>query len=114
MNAGYTRTNLLAVISPVLILGVPLFDLALVSFIRWKSGIPVSKGSPDHFALRLRRCKLSVRETAVTTYVIGVLLSFVALLMSQITLEWAIATMAGTMSLGGLSAYLLLKVDMKS
>ena len=30
MNAGYTRANLLAVISPVLILGIPLFDLALV------------------------------------------------------------------------------------
>ena len=27
MNAGYTRANLLAVLSPVLILGIPLFDL---------------------------------------------------------------------------------------
>ena len=57
MNAGYTRVNLLAVISPVLILGIPLFDLALVMWIRWRRGIPVTKGSPDHFALRLRRCR---------------------------------------------------------
>ena len=34
-------------------------------------GIPITKGSPDHFALRLRRCKLSVRETAVTTYIVA-------------------------------------------
>jgi UDP-GlcNAc:undecaprenyl-phosphate GlcNAc-1-phosphate transferase len=114
MNAGYTRVNLLAVISPVLILGVPLFDLALVMFIRWKNGIPVTKGSPDHFALRLRRCKLSVRETAVTTYIIGVLLAGVAILMSQVPLEWAAATMFGTLSMACLSAYLLMKVDMKS
>ena len=113
MNAGYTRVNLLAVISPVLILGIPLFDLALVMYIRWRNGIPVTKGSPDHFALRLRRCKLSVRETAVTTYIIGLLLAGSALLISQIALEWAVATMTGMLSLAGLSAYLLMKVDMR-
>jgi hypothetical protein len=72
------------------------------------------KGSPDHFALRLRRLKLSVRETAITTYIIGAILSTVALLMSQVTLEWAVATMGGTLSFACLSAYLLLKVDMRS
>jgi len=114
MNAGYTRVNLLAVISPILILGIPLFDLFLVMLIRWRKGIPMTKGSPDHFALRLRRCNLSVRETAVTTYVVGILLGFVALLMSNIQLGWALAAVAGTMSLACLSAYLLLKVDMRS
>jgi UDP-GlcNAc:undecaprenyl-phosphate GlcNAc-1-phosphate transferase len=113
MNAGYTRANLLAVVSPVLILGIPLFDLMLVIWIRWRNGIPVMKGSPDHFALRLRRL-LSVRETAVATYIIGALLSGLALLVSQITLEWAVATMCGTISAACLSAYLLMKVDMRS
>ena len=114
MNAGYTRVNLLAVISPVLILGIPLFDLFLVMYIRWRNGNPVMKGSPDHFALRLRRCKLSVRETTITTYIIGILLSGGALIVSQIPLEWAVATMGGMLSLAGLSAYLLMKVDMHS
>ena len=114
MNAGYTRANLLAVVSPVLILGIPLFDLTLVMWIRWRNGIPVMKGSPDHFALRLRRLKLSVRETAITTYILGALLSTVALLMSQVTLEWAVATMGGTICFACLSAYLLMKVDMRS
>lgn len=114
MNAGYTRVNLLATISPIFILGIPLFDLLLVMFIRWRNGIPVTKGSPDHFALRLRRCNLSVRETAVTTYIIGILLGVAALLMSNIRLEWAIVTVGGTMSLACLSAYLLMKVNMRS
>src|SRR6185312_4224868 len=48
MNAGYTRVNLLAVLSPILILGIPLFDLMLVTWIRWRSGVPVMRGSPDH------------------------------------------------------------------
>jgi UDP-GlcNAc:undecaprenyl-phosphate GlcNAc-1-phosphate transferase len=114
MNAGYTRANLLAVISPVFILGIPLFDLALVMWIRWRNGIPMMKGSPDHFALRLRRCKLSVRETAITTYILAVILSGAALLMSHVPLAWAVATMCGTVSLACLSAYLLMKVDMRS
>jgi UDP-GlcNAc:undecaprenyl-phosphate GlcNAc-1-phosphate transferase len=114
MNAGYTRVNLLAVISPVLILGIPLFDLLLVMLIRWRKGIPVTKGSPDHFALRLRRCNLTVRETAITTYIVGFLLGFVALLMSNIQLGWALAAVGGTMSVAALSAYLLMKVDMHS
>jgi UDP-GlcNAc:undecaprenyl-phosphate GlcNAc-1-phosphate transferase len=112
MNAGYTRINLLAVISPVLILGIPLFDLAFVMYIRWRKGIPVMKGSPDHFALRLRRCRLSVRETAVTSYVITAILGATALTMSQVTLEWALATILGVLSLALVLAYLLLKVDM--
>ena len=114
MNAGYTRVNLLAVISPVLILGIPLFDLALVIWIRWRRGIPVTKGSPDHFALRLRRCSLTVRETAITTYIVALLLSGAALLKSHVALEWAVATMCGMLSLACLSAYLLMKVDMQS
>jgi UDP-GlcNAc:undecaprenyl-phosphate GlcNAc-1-phosphate transferase len=112
MNAGYTRINLLAVISPILILGIPLFDLALVMYVRWRRGVPVTKGSPDHFALRLRRCRLSVRETAVTTYVVTAILGAAALTMSQVQLEWALATMLGIVSAGFVLAYLLLKVDM--
>jgi hypothetical protein len=38
----------------------------------------------------------------------------VALLMSNIQLGWALAAVAGTMSVAALSAYLLLKVDMHS
>jgi UDP-GlcNAc:undecaprenyl-phosphate GlcNAc-1-phosphate transferase len=114
MNAGYTRVNLLAVISPALILGIPLFDLMLVMWIRWRKSMPVMKGSPDHFALRLRRCSLTVRETAITTYIVCALLGGVALLMSQVTTAWAVATMAGTVTVALLSAYLLMKVDMRS
>ena len=81
-------------------------------WIRWRNGIPMMKGSPDHFALRLRRCKLSIRETAVTTYIVALLLSGIALLISQVPLHLAVATMGGTLSAMCLTAYLLMKVDM--
>jgi UDP-GlcNAc:undecaprenyl-phosphate GlcNAc-1-phosphate transferase len=114
LNAGYTRMNHLALLTPILILGVPLFDLAFVMWTRWRKGIPVMKGSPDHFALRLRRCKLSIRETAVTAYIIAALFGGVGLLLSQVPLHWAVATMGGTVSMALLMGYLLLKVDMHS
>ena len=64
------------------------------------NGIPVTKGSPDHFALRLRRCKLSVRETAVTTYVVAALLSGARSSDEPGPLGWAVATMGGMLSSG--------------
>jgi UDP-GlcNAc:undecaprenyl-phosphate/decaprenyl-phosphate GlcNAc-1-phosphate transferase len=114
MNAGYTRFNLVAAISPALILGVPLFDLAFVMYVRWRRGVPVMKGSPDHFALRLQRCRLSVPETAVVSYVITGLLGGTALLISQIPLQLATATIAGAVSVGLVTAFLLMKVDVSS
>ncbi len=114
MNAGYTRINLVAVISPVLILGLPLFDLSFVVYARWRKGIPITRGSPDHFALRLQRCRFSVVETALISYFATFFLSGVALVTSQIELEWALATTTGTLSLGVLSAYMLMKVDVAS
>jgi UDP-GlcNAc:undecaprenyl-phosphate GlcNAc-1-phosphate transferase len=114
MNAGYTRFNLVAAISPALILGVPLFDLAFVMFVRWKRGVPVMKGSPDHFAIRLQRCRLSVRETAVVSYVMTGLLGGTALLISQIPLQLATAIIAGAVSVALISAFLLMKVDVNT
>lgn len=111
MNAGYTRFNLIAAISPALILGVPLFDLVFVMYVRWKKGVPVMKGSPDHFALRLQRCRLSVPETAVVSYVITAILGGTALLISQIPLQLATATIAGALSVALITAFLLMKVD---
>src|SRR5947207_1089606 len=65
MNAGYTRSNLLAVISPVLILGIPLFDLMLVMWIRCSYGIPVIKVSPYHCTIHL--CLLNHPSPSHTT-----------------------------------------------
>ncbi len=114
MNAGYTRVNLLAVISPVLILGIPLFDLALVMFVRWRKGIPITRGSPDHFALRLLRCNFSVRQVALTTYAAAGFIGAAALVMSRIELVWAISVLLGMVAVALITAYLLIKVEMGS
>ena len=67
MNNSYTRLNLVASLAPVVILGVPVFDMLFVMYVRYRRGIPVMLGSPDHFALRLRKWRLSTRQTVVAS-----------------------------------------------
>ncbi|HDL52382.1 MAG TPA: undecaprenyl/decaprenyl-phosphate alpha-N-acetylglucosaminyl 1-phosphate transferase [Proteobacteria bacterium] len=68
MTTEYSRNNHVALLAPILILGVPIFDTLFVMMIRWKRGISIVKGSPDHFAIRLRKWKLSVRQTVGVSY----------------------------------------------
>jgi UDP-GlcNAc:undecaprenyl-phosphate GlcNAc-1-phosphate transferase len=81
MNGAYTRVSLAGVLAPILILGVPIFDMLLVMYIRFRRGIPVMQGSPDHFALRLRKWRLSVEQTVISSYLVALLLGLVALVL---------------------------------
>ena len=75
MNGGYTRNNWLAMLTPVIILGVPLFDLAFVSVLRVEQGLSPLRGSPDHAALRLRRAGLTVKQAVAVAYAAGIALA---------------------------------------
>jgi len=55
MSNHYTFVHPWAALAPVLILGVPIFDTLFVMGVRLYLGIPVMRGSPDHFAVRMRR-----------------------------------------------------------
>jgi UDP-GlcNAc:undecaprenyl-phosphate GlcNAc-1-phosphate transferase len=55
MMVRYTRFNRLAFVSGLFVLGIPLFDLAYVIMLRVLKGKMPFLGSPDHFALRLRK-----------------------------------------------------------
>jgi UDP-GlcNAc:undecaprenyl-phosphate GlcNAc-1-phosphate transferase len=55
MMVRYTRYNSLAFLSGLFVLGIPLFDLAYVILLRLVKGRKPFLGSPDHFALRLRK-----------------------------------------------------------
>ena len=68
----YTGDHRLGLATPLLILGVPLFDMLFVMYIRWRRGMPVMMGSPDHVALRLRKWRLSTRATARAHVVVSV------------------------------------------
>ncbi len=81
MNNSYTQVNLVAALAPVVILGVPVFDMLFVMYVRRRRGLPVMLGSPDHFALRLRKWRLSTRQTVLASYLATLVLGALAMVM---------------------------------
>ncbi|HSH15085.1 MAG TPA: MraY family glycosyltransferase [Verrucomicrobiae bacterium] len=73
-----TSPNRLAVISPLLILGVPLLDLAWVVSIRWRLGKPFWIGDNNHLSHRLNRAGLSRPNAVLVLWLGGLLFGAVA------------------------------------
>jgi UDP-GlcNAc:undecaprenyl-phosphate/decaprenyl-phosphate GlcNAc-1-phosphate transferase len=112
MNGAYTRRSLMGVVAPLLILGVPIFDMLFVMYIRFRRGIPVMQGSPDHFALRLRKWRFSVEQTVMASYLATALLGVTALLVIHLPTN---SVVVATCVLGGIGcslAFFLKKIDM--
>ena len=112
MIGNYTTNNLVASISPVLILGVPIFDTFFVMYIRYLRGMSIISGSPDHFALRLRKWRLSTKQTVVVSYLISVILGAAALFLMQLAQLQALILIFVLISTALLTGYLLKKIDM--
>lgn len=84
MNNSVTDRNLVAALAPIVILGVPLFDMLFVMHIRQLRGLPVMLGSPDHVALRLRKWRLTTRQTVLANYAAGAFLGAAGLLLTRL------------------------------
>lgn len=74
----------LAVLGPLLALGLPIFDTTLVTLVRRIEGRPISQGSRDHTSHRLAALGLTERETVVVLYVITAGLAAVGLASSAL------------------------------
>ena len=115
MMGHYSEHNYVSGLAPLLILGVPLFDTAYVMFLRWRKGIPVIQGSPDHFALRLRRAGCSVRATVVVSCTVASGLGMLGL--ACMLIHSAAATLAifaaAAVALIGAGLYLA-RIDMRA
>jgi UDP-GlcNAc:undecaprenyl-phosphate GlcNAc-1-phosphate transferase len=112
MIGKYTEGNSVAILAPVLILGVPVFDTLFVMYVRWLRGIPVFLGSPDHFAIRLRHWALTVPQIVVGSYVVALILGGVAVAAMFVSMETALGLMGTMMALGVVSAAWLKRIDM--
>lgn len=112
MNGAYTRISLWGVVAPLMILGVPIFDMLLVMYIRFRRGVPVMQGSPDHFALRLRKWRLSVEQTVLASCAVTATLGVLALIIIQVS-AFHVLVISGTVLIALLFlGYYLKKIDM--
>src|SRR5438105_1079238 len=79
------NTDIVTWMVPVLVLGVPLFDTALVTLSRIRRGVPISRGGRDHFSHRLVAMGLTRREAVLVLYLIQGALGVAALVVMQAT-----------------------------
>jgi UDP-GlcNAc:undecaprenyl-phosphate/decaprenyl-phosphate GlcNAc-1-phosphate transferase len=112
MIGKYTAVNPVSLLAPVFVLGVPIFDTLFVMYIRRLRGIPMFLGSPDHFALRLRRWALSVPQIAALSYAVSFLLGAVGVGLMFVRIDVACGLVAGTVLLGIAAALWLKRIDM--
>jgi UDP-GlcNAc:undecaprenyl-phosphate GlcNAc-1-phosphate transferase len=72
LHSAQGSANLgISVLGPLVVLAIPIFDTALVSFSRRLAGRPVSKGGRDHVSHRLVALGLSDRATVVLLYLVS-------------------------------------------
>ncbi|HWP34927.1 MAG TPA: MraY family glycosyltransferase [Thermodesulfobacteriota bacterium] len=113
MNNSVTERNLVAVLAPVVILGVPLFDMLFVMHIRQLRGLPVMMGSPDHVALRLRKWRLTTKQTVLASYAAAALLGVAGVALTYLpSEEAALWLLFGLVALACGLALWLKRIDM--
>ncbi|MDH7504062.1 MAG: MraY family glycosyltransferase [Verrucomicrobiota bacterium] len=78
----YTKENpsALAVLNPLLILAVPLFDLVSVVLIRWKAGRPFYVGDTNHLSHRLVRKGLRQTTAVLVIWLLAAMCGAMAFL----------------------------------
>ncbi|MEO6458269.1 MAG: MraY family glycosyltransferase [Chloroflexia bacterium] len=97
---------------PVLVLGVPLFDTALVTFSRIRRRIPISRGGKDHLSHRLVSLGLTRREAVMALYLLQGALGIAALVVMQADLVEGYSVGAVVFVCALAAAYKLEQVDL--
>ena len=89
VGISYTRINAIALFSPLIVLGIPIYDTLLVSFFRWRRGVSIFKGSKDHLALRLEALGLERSSAVLAIYAACAILGMIAFVITMVPFEFA-------------------------
>lgn len=114
MIGQYTEKNPLGVVAPILILGVPIFDMLFVMVLRYRKGISMFLGSKDHYALRCRKIGFSVKQIALMSCAATLLFGGCALLIMQSSFAVSLIVLALVLTEVGIIARRLARVEMPS
>lgn len=85
-----TRQGLLSLLTPLVIMAVPIFDTASVVFIRWRSGKPLMQGDKNHFSHRLVALGLSQPQAVIVIYLATIFTGLGALVLQSASITQAI------------------------
>lgn len=91
MAETYSGTNVIAILSPVLILGIPISDTLFVMIMRQKQGKSMFFGSPDHFPLRMKAMGFSIKQVIRRVYITAGILCLLAFLSTKVNIISAVS-----------------------
>lgn len=111
MIGQYPGSHPLSLLSPMFILGVPIFDTLFVMYIRSLRGLPVFTGSPDHIAIRLRHWGLSTTQVVMINYACALAIGSLGLLVMRVSQDTAWLLCGLTLLFFGAATFFLTKVD---
>ncbi|MGH7254401.1 MAG: MraY family glycosyltransferase, partial [Nitrospirales bacterium] len=114
MIGEYSTNHPVSVLTPVFILGVPIFDMVFVMYIRWLRGLPVFLGSPDHVPLRLRHWGMTVPQVVILSAIATGVIGSIGLALMVVTSETAWMMVGATLVGGGVLVLLLRRVDVSA
>jgi UDP-GlcNAc:undecaprenyl-phosphate GlcNAc-1-phosphate transferase len=100
-------------LTPVFILGIPIFDTLFVMWIRYQRRLPIFWGSPDHIAIRLRHWGMPVPRIVLVSYVATAVVGGIGLLLMTVQQDMAWTLCLGTTAVLLGSTFALKKIDVR-
>jgi UDP-GlcNAc:undecaprenyl-phosphate GlcNAc-1-phosphate transferase len=85
-----SKLSHLPIITPILILGVPLFDTLSVILIRLARGLPVFQADKNHFSHRLVDLGLTQKQAVLLIFLVAIAVSIPATLLSHVVRHEAV------------------------
>jgi UDP-GlcNAc:undecaprenyl-phosphate GlcNAc-1-phosphate transferase len=85
-----SKLNHLPIITPILILGVPLFDTLSVILIRLARGLPIFQADKNHFSHRLIDLGMTQKQAVLLIFLVAIAVSIPATLLSHVTVDEAL------------------------
>jgi UDP-GlcNAc:undecaprenyl-phosphate GlcNAc-1-phosphate transferase len=107
----FTNVKLITFSVPILILGYPIFDTALVTVSRKLHGISAFKGGKDHSSHRLVKMGMSPRLAVITLYLVSVSLGCLALVLSTANAVQGVGILSAVTALSVAGIVIFSQVD---
>lgn len=113
MIGKYPSDHPLSLLTPVFIVGIPIFDTLFVMYIRYQRGLPIFWGSPDHIAIRLRHWGMSVPQIVAVSYVATGLVAGIGLMLMTVNQDLALTLCLGTVAVLVAATLVLKRIDVR-
>ena len=111
LGANYSTKNPIGVLTPIVILAIPIYDTIYIIIKRLEKGKSIFLGSKDHVALRLNIHGFSIKKTVIYLYIAGFCNAIVSFFITESSLKTAIYLYIITIIIGFMIGIRLGKIE---